>query len=175
MPLAMVPNFMITPMVTFMATTLPCYYKIFAKFANLSTYTFLHIGATTREMLQEFKRVVNPDQSWIQEDELQGRFINDIPKNVVMACKSSISQSLSTLSLASGKLSDVQFVPRNVCAAMPYWDSISWQEGEVHKVKRYGDLEEVLRCIEKGIPLELGKTDNVQVKVGHHPFINGAS
>ncbi|KAI5084347.1 hypothetical protein GOP47_0000516 [Adiantum capillus-veneris] len=143
---------------------------------KISTYTFLHIGPTTHKMLKEFKRVAQPDNSWIHEDDFNGMFIEDIPTKVAMACKSSISESLSTISSSRMNHSNVKFVPRDVQAAMPHWGSIRAQEGEVYKFRRYGNLDEVLCRIENGIPLELERAECVQVKVGHHPFSNdGAS
>ncbi|KAI5084348.1 hypothetical protein GOP47_0000517 [Adiantum capillus-veneris] len=148
------------------------------KDCKISTYTFLHVRATTDKMLEEFKRAAGSaaDSSWIYEDDFKGMYIEDIPTKVAMACKSSISQSLSTLSSARMNLSNVRFVPCDVQAATPDWGSLDAQDGEVYKLRRYDNLDEVLRCIEKGIPLELEKTECVQVKVGHHPFSNdGAS
>ncbi|KAI5077764.1 hypothetical protein GOP47_0007588 [Adiantum capillus-veneris] len=143
---------------------------------KISSYSFLHITATTHKMLQEFKRVSGPDSSWIHEDEFQGIDVEDIPMKVVTACKTSISHSLSTMSSGRIKFSDVKFVPRDVQTAMPDWDSIRVQEGEVYKFKRFGNLNEVLRCTENGIPLELEKPECVQVQVGLDPFSNdGAS
>ncbi|MCO5555885.1 hypothetical protein L7F22_009430 [Adiantum nelumboides] len=143
---------------------------------KLSRYTFLHITGTTRKMLQEFKRVSGPDSSWIHEDDFQGMVVDEIPAKVVTACKASISHTLSTMSSGGMKFADLKFVPRDIQTAMPDWDSIRAQEGEVYRFKRYGDLNEVLTCIEKGIPLELEKTQRVQVQVGLNPFSNdGAS
>ncbi|KAI5084349.1 hypothetical protein GOP47_0000518 [Adiantum capillus-veneris] len=57
----------------------------------------------------------------------------------------------------------IEDIPTKVVkAAMPDWGSICAQEGQVYKLRKYRDLDEVLLHVEKGIHLELKKTECVQ-------------